>query len=111
LHGTDRPHVRWAVWAHPGYRTGDEAVEVATQLDLPSRSSLGLYFDPASSRFGDYAGPWAAGFANVPGTDLVVVVQTRIWALMWLTGIGGCAVLAAAMLVMRHRLRELRNDD
>ena len=33
------------------------------------------YADPAAARHPEYAGRWLAGFAPVPGTDLVVVVQ------------------------------------
>jgi hypothetical protein len=71
--GTD-----WIIWMHPKFSPGHEGIPVKSKsLFTSDRSSW--YEDPASKYFREYRGPWLAGFATVPGTHFVVVVQSRDW--------------------------------
>jgi serine/threonine-protein kinase len=90
---------------HPGFRRGD----VPLAFDGPGLGRApgkhGLYFDPMRRRDWRWSGPWLAGFAPVGDTGFVVLVQSRDWVGLALSGVALTALaMLAALLLRRARL-------
>ena len=79
------------------------------------------YADPVATRHPEYAGRWLAGFALVPDTELVVLVQQPYEEavapyraffrrfLEWVTGAAaGAALLVVGLWLLRQR-RQLQS--
>jgi eukaryotic-like serine/threonine-protein kinase len=68
----------YVVLVHPGYESREPSVPLPPGRLRPTEGGFAAddaYADPVAGRHPDYAGRWLAGFAPVPGTELVVVVQ------------------------------------
>lgn len=102
----------WLIIAHPGFGQDSEAIGISElpirESDIPGTS--GFYFDPASSRYTLYAGPWLAGSAWVDESGFIVVVQTRdqVTNALVTTALVAAAV-AIAILLIRWIRRRSRN--
>jgi serine/threonine protein kinase len=100
----DSASIQWIIWMHPKFSPGHEGIPVSDKsLFNGDRSSW--YQDPASKYFRDYRGPWLAGFAPVPRTHFIVVVQSRDW--VGLSAIFACAitVICAGAYIMWRSVR------
>jgi tRNA A-37 threonylcarbamoyl transferase component Bud32 len=66
---------------HPAYRPHEQAVLVdaalAARLTGASSGGIERYEDPVGRTHPDYSGPWIAGFAQVPDTPFIVLIQRR----------------------------------
>jgi hypothetical protein len=68
----------YVVLVHPGFESREPSVPFPADRLRPAGGGFAAdddYADPVAERHPEYAGRWLAGFAPVPGTELVVVVQ------------------------------------
>ncbi|MBO0700043.1 MAG: protein kinase, partial [Zavarzinella sp.] len=68
----------YVILVHPGYESREPSVPFPAGRLRPTETGFAAdddYADPVAARHPDYRGRWLAGFAPVPGTDLVVLVQ------------------------------------
>jgi hypothetical protein len=113
--GPDVPPTEYVVLVHPGYAAREPSVALPMRNDLTADDD---YTDPVAAHHPEYAGRWLAGFASVPGTELVVLVQQPYREavapyraffrrfLEWLTGAAvGAAILVALLWWLRVRRR------
>jgi hypothetical protein len=66
------------VLVHPGYHSREPSVLFPAGRLRPTEGGFAAdddYADPVADRHPEYAGRWLAGFAPVPATELVVLVQ------------------------------------
>jgi eukaryotic-like serine/threonine-protein kinase len=77
--------MQYSVIVHPSYARGDESIDfpkdglrkVFRSDGQPRFAPIDDYLDPVRIRYPDCDGRWLAGFAQVEGTDLIVLVQQR----------------------------------
>lgn len=117
--GPELPVSEYVVLVHPAYAARESSVGVPVER-LRSGPSGFLpdddYADPVAAHHPQYAGRWLAGFAPVPDTELVVLVQQPYEEavapyraffrrfLEWVAGAAvGAAVLVAGLWLVRHR--------
>jgi serine/threonine-protein kinase len=110
--------VEYVVLVHPGYEAREPSVPFP--LDRLRRDGAGFapdldYADPVAGRHPEFAGRWLAGFAAVPDTDLIVLVQQRYDAAVapqrtflrrlaeWIAAAAGFGVLVVAGLWLLYR--------
>src|SRR5207249_1841695 len=68
----------YVVLVHPAYESREPSVPFPGGRLRPTEGGFAAdddYADPVAARHPDYHGRWLAGFAAVPGTERVVVVQ------------------------------------
>jgi hypothetical protein len=68
----------YVVLVHPGFESREPSVPFPKERLRPAEGGFAAdddYADPVGGRHPEYGGRWLAGFAPVPGTDLVVLVQ------------------------------------
>jgi serine/threonine-protein kinase len=68
----------YVILVHPGYESREPSVPFPDGRLRPTETGFAAdddYADPVAARHPDYRGRWLAGFAPVPGTELVVLVQ------------------------------------
>ena len=120
--GTDGPPAEYVVLVHPGYAAREASA--ALPADRLRAGPNGLlpdddYADPVADHHPEYAGRWLAGFAPVPDTELVVLVEQPYQEavapyraffrrfLEWVAGaaVGAALLVAGLWLLRRHRRR------
>jgi serine/threonine-protein kinase len=117
--GPDSRPTEFVILVHPGYEPREASA--AVPADRLRSGPAGFlpdddYADPVAARHPQFAGRWLAGFADVPGTELVVLVQQpyeeavapyRAFFRRFLEWVGGAgivaALLVAGMLIVRTR--------
>jgi hypothetical protein len=117
--GQAGPPTEYAVLVHPGYAAREpseslpaDRVRAGPGGFLPEDD----YADPVAARHPEYAGRWLAGFAPVPDTELVVLVEQPYEEavapfraffrrfLEWVAGAAiGAALLVAGLWLVRYR--------
>jgi hypothetical protein len=117
--GADTPPTEYAVLVHPGYTSREGSVSLPVERLRPGPGGFlpdDDYADPATERHPEYGGRWLAGFAPVPDTELVVLVQQPYQEavapyraffrrfLEWVMGAAvGAGILVAALWLARQR--------
>ena len=117
--GADTPPAEYVILVHPGYTSREGSVALPVERLRPRPTGFQPdddYADPAAARHPEYAGRWLAGFAPVPDTELVVLVQQPYQEavapyraffrrfLEWVAGAAvGAAILVASLWLVRHR--------
>jgi eukaryotic-like serine/threonine-protein kinase len=117
--GRDEPPTEYVVLVHPGYASREASAAVPADRLRPGGAGFlpdDNYADPVAAHHPEYAGRWLAGFARVPDTELVVLVQQPYEEavapygaffrrfLEWVTAAAiGAAVLVAGLWVVRNR--------
>jgi hypothetical protein len=110
------------VLVHPGYVAREPSVPFPE--DRLRRAGAGFapddnYLDPVAARHPDYAGRWLAGFAPVPDTPLVVVVQQpyeaavaphRAFFRRFVEWVSAAAILPALLVIALWLLRARRTE-
>jgi serine/threonine-protein kinase len=119
--GPGNPPSEYVVLVHPGYKAREASV--ALPADRLWRGPSGWYrpdddyADPLAARNPEYAGRWLAGFAPVPDTELVVLVQQpyseavapyRAFIRRFLEWVAGTAVVAALVVTCLWMVRARR---
>jgi serine/threonine-protein kinase len=70
--------LKYVILVHPGYVTREPSVDFPMErlrADGASFAPDDKYLDPVAEQHPEFAGRWLAGFAPVPETELVVLVQ------------------------------------
>jgi tRNA A-37 threonylcarbamoyl transferase component Bud32 len=71
----------YVILVHPGYTPREPTVAVPAAFLVPAPdtgfAATDDYRDPMAATHPEFAGRWLTGFAPVPGTELVVLVQQR----------------------------------
>jgi eukaryotic-like serine/threonine-protein kinase len=115
---TNDGSMEYVVLIHPGFMAREPSVPFPGdrlrrfgETYLPDDD----YSDPVSARHSEYSGRWLAGFAPVPDTDLIVLVQQPYEAAIapqraflrrfadWVAAVAGLAGLFVAGLWLRGR--------
>lgn len=84
----------YVLWLHPAFTNGHPAVPLVSWRPKTDNFA-GIWRDPAARFYPSYLGPFVAGVAPVPGTDFLVIVQTRDWVALAL-----CAFAASMLLIL-----------
>jgi eukaryotic-like serine/threonine-protein kinase len=114
--GPDTAPSEYVVLVHPGYAPREPSVAMPMRADLAADDD---YADPVATHHPEYAGRWLAGFAPVPDTELVVLVQQpyreavapyRAFFRRFLEWLAGAAVGAAIFVAILWWLRVRRQS-
>lgn len=109
--------LEYVVLVHPAYVTREPSVPFPpdrVRIDGASIAPDDNYQDPVATRHPEYAGRWLAGFAPVPETELVVLVQQpyesavspqRTFFRHFLEWVSAAAGLATAVVVVLWLIR------
>jgi len=106
----------FVVLVHPAYTRREPTIPFTKPLQRDGNRILAddEYLDPVATRHPDYKGRWLAGFAAVPDTELVVVVQQkyddavaphRAFFRRFLEWVAGAAALGALLVAGMWWLR------
>jgi hypothetical protein len=109
----------YVILVHEAYSPGERPASLPSvklhRVDDTGFAADEDYADPVAATHPEYAGRWLAGFAPVPGTELVVLVQQRYdqavapqgaflrHLLAWVGGAFGLAILLVAGLWLARR--------
>ncbi|MSR52416.1 MAG: serine/threonine protein kinase [Gemmataceae bacterium] len=107
----------YVVLVHPAYVNREPSIPFPNALQRDGKLILANdeYFDPVATQHPEYEGRWLAGFAVVPDTELVVVVQQkyddavaphRAFFRRFLEWVAGAAALGAFLVVGMWWLRK-----
>jgi hypothetical protein len=119
------PPTEYVVLVHPGYAAREPSVGLPVDRLRSGPGGFQAdddYADPVAAHHPEFAGRWLAGFAPVPDTQLVVLVQQPYEEavapypaffrrfLEWVIGAAaGAAILVAGLWLVRQR-RQLRSS-
>jgi hypothetical protein len=117
--GQAGPPTEYVVLVHPGYAAREPSVELPLERLWPGPGGFQAdddFADPVAAHHPEYAGRWLAGFAKVPDTELVVLVEQPYAEavapyraffrrfLEWVAGAAiGAALLVAGLWLFRQR--------
>jgi serine/threonine protein kinase len=94
-----------AIWLHPAYANVSfgRSSPIVNISDSSFGSANWFYWhtDPAGRTYSKFRGPWLPGFAPVPGTHFLVVVQSRDWVGLSILGGVLAVLLLTGVLVIR----------
>jgi hypothetical protein len=118
--GAGNPPSEYVVLVHPAYAAREPSASLPVDRLRPGPGGFEAdddYADPVASRHPEYAGRWLAGFAPVPDTELVVLVEQpyeeavapyRAFFRRFLEWVAGAAVAAALLVAGLWLLRRRR---
>jgi hypothetical protein len=119
--GSEAPPTEFVVLMHPGYAAREPSEALPVDRLKPGPTGVlpdDDYVDPVASHHPEYAGRWLAGFAPVPDTELVVLVQQpyeeavapyRAFFRRFLEWVVGAAFGAAGLMTGLWLIRQRRN--
>jgi serine/threonine-protein kinase len=112
--GPNMKPTEYVVLVHPGYAAREPSVALPIRANLAADDD---YADPVAAHHPEFEGRWLAGFAAVPDTELVVLVQQpyreavapyRAFFRRFLEWLVGAAVGAAVLVTLLWWLRVRR---